>query len=124
MLLSAQNKFGDNIIVIEKLIKRKNDDETDFSIAAWYEDELFYQGELYDVGSLDKEDVFVDIEDDPLEMVKKKSQKWIKKANTSGFSNEGRKTLVNLIDKDKPILHNRLGGAGPEKSYTHENRSR
>lgn len=115
MLLAARDRLGDNIDVIERLVEDGNEEEADSTIAALYGDALFHQGGIIDNDGLYKEDVYVDLGDDPPEMVKKELQNRISEARANGHSDEGTKTLTNIIDKHKPIFKIRLGSGGPAK---------
>lgn len=87
MLLVARAKFGDNIDVIERLFEDGNDEKKEPTIPALHEDALFYQGGLINNDGLDKEDVYVELGDEPPKMVEKDLQNRINEAKENGLSN-------------------------------------
>lgn len=77
MLLAARYKWSDNIDVTEWLIENGNEFEKDYNIEVLHGSASFHQGGLNDNNGLDKENIYVDLGDDPLEMPKKGLQDWI-----------------------------------------------
>lgn len=116
MLLTARDRLGDNIDIIERVVEDGNVEEIDSTIAAFYGDAMFYQGGVIDNDGLGKKDVYVDIGYDLPEMVEKKLQNRISEARENGLSNEGAKTLATVTDKNKDVFKTRLRSRGPAKA--------
>lgn len=104
----------DGIDVAEGIIKDGNEYEAYYSIAALHWDALFHQGDLKDDDSFDKEDIYTDIADNPLEMVEKESQDPIQKEKANSLSYKDKKSLDTFIDKHKSIFKIRLESGSPE----------
>lgn len=85
MHLAARDKWGDNTDVTGQKIKESNEYEADYSTTALNRDALFRQEGLNDNYDLDEEDVYVEIDDESPEMVRKELQVWIQGAKASGL---------------------------------------
>lgn len=115
MLLAARDSLGGDIVVNERLIENGNEEDKNKTITALYGESVFQQGGQIEEDGLNKEHVYVDLVDDPPEMVEKELQDCIKEANENGLPGEGTKKLTTTIEEHKSIFRIRLGSIDPAK---------
>lgn len=63
--------MDNNISIVERLVEDRVEEETELTIAALYVKALFRQRDVIDSEGLEKEGVYVYVDDDPPEMVEK-----------------------------------------------------
>lgn len=91
MLLAVPDKFGDNIDVIERLAEDRIEEETVNTLAALYRDTPFLQRDFIGNDGLKKENVYVELNDDPPEMVEKNCKTELKIPEKMMFQRKGRR---------------------------------
>lgn len=113
VLLTARDKYGDDIDVMKGLMHDGNEKEKNGTIAALHtESTLHRDGSIEDDG-LNKKDAYVDLGDDEQELVEEEVKNRVDETFPSSMYSEGTNQIKQIIEKQKSIFKMRFGSEGP-----------